>query len=139
MKFTRISFVLCLLLIFNFCLAQTDSSSIITSAADSTISNDTTSLYIASISIYGNNKTKDFIIKRELPFKQGDYVLKSAIQKDLVIARDQLINTSLFLDVSVYIQAEYGQYVFITVYVKERWYIFPLPYFSLVDKNINTW
>ncbi len=139
MKFTRISFVLCLLLIFNFCLAQTDSSSITTSAADSTISNDTTSLYIASISIYGNNKTKDFIIKRELPFKQGDYVLKSAIQKDLVIARDQLINTSLFLDVSVYIQAEYGQYVFITVFVKERWYIFPLPYFSLVDKNINTW
>ncbi len=139
MKFTRIAFIFCLLFVFKFCSAQTDSLTAIQLPVDSIANNDSSSLFIAGISIYGNNKTKDFIIEREIPFKQGDYVLKKDIQKKLEIAKEQIVNTSLFLDVSVYIQNSYGQYVFITVYVKERWYIFPLPYFSLVDKNINTW
>lgn len=139
MKFARISFIIFFICFYEFSSAQTDSSAIIQIPADSVSAEDTSSLFIASISIYGNNKTKNFIIEREIPFKQGDYVPAKDIQKKLETAREQLINTSLFLDVSVYIQNRYGQFVFITVYVKERWYIFPLPYFSLVDKNINTW
>ena len=139
MKFARISFIIFLICFYEFSSAQTDSSTIIQIPADTVKADDTASLFIASISIYGNNKTKDFIIEREIPFKQGDYVLAKDIQKKLETAREQLVNTSLFLDVSVFIQNRYGQFVFITVYVKERWYIFPLPYFSLVDKNINTW
>ena len=139
MKFTRISFIIFLVCFYEFSSAQTDSSNIIQIPADSVKADDTSSLFIASISIYGNNKTKNFIIEREIPFKQGDYVAAKDIQKKLETAKEQLINTSLFLDVSVFIQNRYGQFVFITVYLKERWYIFPLPYFSLVDKNINTW
>src|SRR5690348_1867838 len=138
MKFTRISFIIFLICFYEFSSAQTDSSNIIQIPADSIKADDTSSLFIASISIYGNNKTKNFIIEREIPFKQGDYVAAKDIQKKLETAKEQLINTSLFLDVSVFIQNRYGQFVFITVYLKERWYIFPLPYFSLVDKNINT-
>jgi outer membrane protein assembly factor BamA len=145
MKLSRISFIFCLLVISKFSLAQADSLTAVQPVADSIRvadsikDNDTSTVFIANISIYGNNKTKDFIILREIPFKQGDNVSKKDLPKKLVIAKDQLINTSLFLDVSVYVQATYGDFVFITVYVKERWYIFPLPYFSLVDKNINTW
>lgn len=139
MKFTRITFIIFLICVYKFSSAQIDSSTITQLPADSVKVEDTSSLYIASISIYGNNKTKSFIIEREIPFKQGDYVLEKDIQRKLIIAREQLINTSLFLDVSVYIQKRYGQFVFITAYVKERWYIFPLPYFSLVDRNLNTW
>ena len=62
-----------------------------------------------------------------------------SLSKDLEIAKQQLVNTSLFLDVSVYIENRYDQFVFITVYVKERWYIFPLPYFKYIDPNFNTW
>ncbi len=97
------------------------------------------SLFIASIAIYGNKKTKSYIIERELPFKQGDSLSPQALSKDLVVAHQQLINTSLFLDVSVYIENRYGQFVFITIFVKERWYIFPLPYFKYIDPNFNTW
>ena len=96
-------------------------------------------LFVAGISIYGNKKTKDFIIEREIPFKQGEYITPVQLAKDLVIAKQQLINSSLFLDVSVYIENRYGEFVFITVYVKERWYIFPLPYFRYIDPNFNTW
>ena len=108
--------------------------------ADTTVKDTVpSSLFIASISIYGNKKTKSFIIEREIPFKQGDYITPADLAKDLEIAKEQLINTSLFLDVSVYIENRYGQFVFITVFVKERWYIFPLPYFRYIDPNFNTW
>ena len=139
MKFARTTFIFFLLCVFKFTSAQYDSSVIAPLQSDSLKANDTASLFIASISIYGNNKTKSFIIEREIPFKQGDYVARKDMQQKLKVAKEQLVNTSLFLDVSVNIQNQYGQYVFITVYVKERWYIFPLPYFSLVDKNLNTW
>ena len=86
-----------------------------------------------------NNKTKSFIIEREIPFKTGDTIATEKLIKYLEIAKQQLINTSLFLDVSVYIEKRYNQFVFITVYVKERWYILPLPYFKYIDPNINTW
>src|SRR5690349_25147209 len=74
MKFTRISFIIFLVCFYEFSSAQTDSSNIIQIPVDSIKADDTSSLFIASISIYGNNKTKNFIIEREIPFKQGDYV-----------------------------------------------------------------
>ncbi len=100
---------------------------------------DSSTVFIAGITIYGNKKTRDFIINREIPFKQGDYVLARELDKKLRIAKEQLFNTTLFLSVSVTVANRYGQFVFISIDVKERWYIFPLPYFSLVDRNLNTW
>lgn len=96
-------------------------------------------LFIGGITIYGNKKTKSYIITRELPFKAGDTITPANLAKGLVIAKQQLFNTSLFLDVYVYIEHRYGEFVFITVYVKERWYIFPMPYFRYIDPNFNTW
>jgi hypothetical protein len=57
----------------------------------------------------------------------------------MVVARDQLINTRLFLDADVYVENRYGQFVFITVFVKERWYIWPFPFVRYIDPNFNTW
>jgi len=122
-----------------FATAQSDSLSY-KIIADTTVKDTIPpTLFVASISIYGNNKTKSFIIEREIPFKTGDTVATEKLIKYLEIAKQQLINTSLFLDVSVYIENRYNQFVFITVYVKERWYILPLPYFKYIDPNINTW
>jgi outer membrane protein assembly factor BamA len=131
--------IISVFVIKTFAVAQSDSDhyKII---ADTTVKDTVPStLFIASISIYGNKKTKAYILEREIPFKQGDNISAETLSKDLVLAKQQLINTSLFLDVSVYIENRYGQYVFITVFVKERWYIFPLPYFKYIDPNFNTW
>jgi outer membrane protein assembly factor BamA len=101
--------------------------------------NDTSLVVIADISIHGNKKTKPYIIEREVPFKQGDYISRKDLEKKLVLAQQQVMNTALFTQVFAYIQSQQGNLVFINVDVKERWYLFPLPYFKLVDRNFNQW
>lgn len=96
-------------------------------------------LLVADIAIAGNKKTKEYIIQREIPFKQGDYILKKDLEAKLLLAKQQIINTSLFVYVDVYVVSQAGELVFIKVDVKERWYLFPLPYFKLVDRNFNQW
>lgn len=49
------------------------------------------------------------------------------------------MNTSLFVDAQVYVASKQNDMVFINIDVKERWYLFPLPYFKLVDRNFNQW
>jgi len=100
---------------------------------------DSSLVVVADITINGNKKTKPFIIEREIPFKQGDYILRNELEKKLVLARQQVMNTSLFTRVDIYVQSQQGSLVFVNVDVKERWYLFPLPYFKLVDRNFNQW
>ncbi len=94
---------------------------------------------IQDILITGNKKTKTKIILRELGFEKGTSVLSESVDELLVMAKQQLINTSLFLLVSVTKQQITDTSVSITVLVKERWYIFPSPVFSLADRNFNLW
>lgn len=100
---------------------------------------DTSLIVIADISLHGNKKTQPFIIERELPFKQGDYLSAEELEKKLVLANERVMNTALFTQVHVYIESRHDDLVFINVDVKERWYLFPLPYFKLVDRNFNQW
>src|SRR5690348_3132048 len=101
--------------------------------------NDTSLITVADISIHGNKRTKPYIIEREVPFHQGDYMSRSELQKKLVLAQQQVMNTALFTQVFVYIESQQGNLVFINVDVKERWYFFPMTYFKLVDRNFNQW
>ena len=94
---------------------------------------------IANTRVTGYKKTKLYIIQREIPFKDGETILKSELQNKLVLCRQQLMNTSLFVDVEVTIALQQNNLVFIDVKVKERWYLFPLPYFKLIDRNLNQW
>jgi outer membrane protein assembly factor BamA len=107
--------------------------------ADTTVAPDSAVVFIADVSVHGNKKTKPYIIEREMPFKQGEYIRKDDLKRKLLLARNQIMNTSLFTDVFVYVESEQAGLVFINVDVKERWYIFPLPYFKIVDRNFNQW
>src|SRR6266700_2107991 len=60
-----------------------------------------TSFVVDNIYIEGNRKTKPYIIERELPFKSGDSIYLPDLVKGFDIARQQLINTSLFNDVII--------------------------------------
>ena len=100
---------------------------------------DTSLVLIGDISVHGNKKTQPYIIEREIPFKQGDYILRKDLEKNLLLAEERVRNTALFTQVFVYIANAQGNIVFINVDVQERWYIFPLPYFKLVDRNFNQW
>ncbi len=98
-----------------------------------------TLLTIREIHLSGNKRTKDFIILRELPFKKGDELTQSSLDRLLVLARQQVMNTLLFVDVNVYMASTKANETEINVDLKERWYFFPMPYFRLIDRNFNQW
>lgn len=96
-------------------------------------------LTIRTIHISGNRKTKESIILRELPFRSGESYLLQDLVKKFEDGRRQLMNTSLFIDVVVALEKSEGYFVDVLVEVRERWYIFPVPYFKPVDRNLNQW
>jgi outer membrane protein assembly factor BamA len=101
---------------------------------------DTSSLYtIGDILISGNKKTKRNIIERELTFSKGESFSPDELVRRMEKGQQQLMNTTLFNHVTVAAKDFHGSTVDILVEVKERWYLFPVPYFKPVDRNLNQW
>lgn len=98
-----------------------------------------TNFVIGEINVTGNKRTKTYVVQRELPFKSGDTVSLSELVTKFEFARQQLINTRLFNDAIVALKSIRGHLVDISIEVKERWYIFPLPYLRPVDRNLSEW
>lgn len=100
---------------------------------------DSTEFVIRSVAVTGHKKTKEYIILREVPFKQGSKMFPSQMEELIDQARLNVSNTQLFLEVIPSIAAWDEKNIDILFEVKERWYIFPVPYFKLVDRNVNQW
>ncbi|MCL6523718.1 MAG: hypothetical protein K6T34_03560 [Thermoflavifilum sp.] len=96
-------------------------------------------LIIRHVEIEGNKKTNDAIILRELNLHPGDTLNSHDAPRLLEEARQRVINTSLFLSVNVFLKNLSGNQVDVVVLVAERWYVFPVPIFSLADRNFNVW
>lgn len=101
--------------------------------------NNPNSFVVGEIIIQGNKRTKPYIIKRELPFKTGDSIYLPELVKGFEIGRTQLMNTTLFNDVVIAVSSFRGYIVDISITVKERWYIFPIPHVKPVDRNLSEW
>lgn len=87
---------------------------------------------VDSIKIVGNDKTEDFIILRELTFAVGD----SVSANDLEFNKQRLFSLKLFYFVEFYTISENGFNV-LEIYLKETWYIFPLPILRIQDNDIS--
>jgi outer membrane protein assembly factor BamA len=98
-----------------------------------------TPFIVRNIIIVGNKKTRPEIILREIPFRPGEPYLLQVLVKKFEDARRQLMNTALFHEVVVALKSFDGYNIDVLVQVRERWYIFPVPYFKPVDRNINQW
>jgi len=94
---------------------------------------------IGEVIVSGNKKTKTNIILREMFLKKGDTIAIDEVGKKVEQSREFIFNTTLFVDVAVHIAKQDSNKVAVIVLLKERWYIFPLPYFKLVDRNFNDW
>ncbi len=103
------------------------------------LSRSSTPFTIGEIVIEGNRRTKPFIILRELPFKSGDSIQLAEVVKHFEIARQQLMNTTLFNEVVVALKSFRGYYLDVVITVKERWYVFPIPYLKPIDRNLTEW
>jgi outer membrane protein assembly factor BamA len=99
--------------------------------------NASTPFIIGRIIVEGNKRTKPYIIERELPFRVGDSVYLPDLVKGFEVGRQQLMNTALFNEVIISVKAFRGYQVDIGIEVKERWYIFPIPYVKAVDRNFQ--
>jgi outer membrane protein assembly factor BamA len=96
-------------------------------------------LFIKNIIVKGNKKTKEYIIRQEIQFKKGDSIKISLLNQELEQARSQVYNTTLFSEVSINLAVLSAYDVIVIVDVKERWYLYPVPQFKLVDRNFNEW
>lgn len=96
-------------------------------------------LVVNHILVSGNKRTKTAIILRDLDLHPGDTLSLKHVRATLEERRQQLLNTSLFLSVNVFLKNQEGREADVAVEVIERWYIFPFPIFSLADRNFNVW
>jgi hypothetical protein len=87
----------------------------------------TSFLTIRNVNITGNKITKKYIIEREIPLKKGSTYSISDILSNLQLSRQNLMNTALFVDVTVDFTNWVNDSLDVIADVKERWYYFPIP------------
>jgi len=98
-------------------------------------------VYIDSISVVGNQKTKAEIILREMSLREGDTVAVSKLSSAIEQSEQMILNTGLFNRASISFKAWEGATgrVHLLVTVEETWFVYPIPIFELADRNFNVW
>lgn len=108
---------------------------------DSLFDSNNRPVIINEILLIGNKTTKPHIITRELVFHKGDTIPRNVLAEAMRRSRENLLNASLFNFVDIYDQVDSHDSAKTNVIVRlaERWYIWPLPIFEIVDRNFNEW
>jgi outer membrane protein assembly factor BamA len=120
-------------------LAQTDKK-ILYSTEDPQTPSDTTQLFfVKKISIKGNRYTRSATILRELSFQEGSGYTLPLLARKFAQAKKQIMNTALFHEVVVYLASLDGYNAQVNIEVRERWYIFPVPFIKTVDRSFGEW
>jgi len=94
---------------------------------------------IHNIIIEGNKQTRPSIIIRELKFANNDTISLNRLKDLLIASKENVFNTKLFNIVTLDTAFIGNSLVDITISVIERWYIWPIPYFEISDRNFNVW
>lgn len=95
---------------------------------------------IGAVKLSGHEKTKDYIVLRELDFKSGDTLRASELAAMKVKGIRQIFDLELFNTVEMQIAPPDSLgLTHITIYLKERWYLFVLPIVEIADRNFNQW
>lgn len=93
---------------------------------------------VESIKVEGNTQTKTNFILRELPFDNGDTIAFSNWEKIKKQSINNLINTSLFHEAIITLNGKEAHKEII-IKVVERWYLWPIPQFTIEERNFNVW
>ena len=152
-KFTCIIFIWCALCNPGTLAAQIGighaDRQILYSTKDSDAPTDTTRLYtptdtsrlflIKEITVEGNKYTRTSTILREVSFYVGKGYSLPLLVKKFAQAKKQLLNTALFHEVIVSLKSLEGYNAHVNIEVRERWYIFPVPFVKTVDRSFGEW
>lgn len=89
---------------------------------------------IDSIKIIGNDITEDFIILRELSFKEKDAV----DNRTLKFNKERIFSLGLFTSVELNIE-KFPKYNQLNIVVDEGWYIYPIPFIARSNQKKNAY
>lgn len=87
----------------------------------------------------GNKRTKERYITRELSFEAGQSYPRKDLDSMFVWNRNRIYNTYLFNTITFDLINDSAGEADLKVTVDERWYVYPVPIFKLVDRNFNDW
>ena len=90
------------------------------------------SFVIDKIEISGNERTKDFVILRELTFAVGDTVNNEI----LFFNRERIFSLAIFTKVEIEVNRENGKNI-VSILIEESWYIFPVPFLNIREKTLE--
>ncbi|UYZ61849.1 POTRA domain-containing protein [Hymenobacter weizhouensis] len=95
-------------------------------------------LRVGAIVLVGNAVTKESVLRAELDLHEGDTLAAAAVARRLEVNRRRLFNLQLFHQVLLQATCRAGELT-ILFSVQERWYTFPIPIFTLADRNYRSW
>lgn len=101
----------------------------------------TDSVLVADVVLRGHKKTCPRVIFREMSFERGDRLATAEFENRVRESYNTLMNTGLFASLAISYSdtlLEPGRQV-VLVDIRETWYIYPVPEFSLADRNFNVW
>ncbi|MBS1764590.1 MAG: hypothetical protein JSS90_06455 [Bacteroidetes bacterium] len=128
--FKRTAFLITIFFLQSLCLLA---------VTDSTLLNSDQQVYVRQIIFTGNKVTRPHIMQRELLVQAGDVMTMQELDKRIERSRENLLNTSLFNFVEIKQQFTGSTDVYLIIEVVERWYVFPVPIFEIVDRNFYDW
>ena len=97
-------------------------------------------ILVSKITITGNTKTKEHVIRREILI-QEDSAYTSTRLKDLIAqSENRVLNLNLFNTVNITRDTISDRdFVTLEIVVVEKWYIWPIPFVEFSDRNFNVW
>ncbi|THH39823.1 BamA/TamA family outer membrane protein [Neolewinella litorea] len=99
------------------------------------------SVRIDEVLLIGHKKTRPRVVFREMTFGSGDVLAVEDLDFAMGRSYNNLMNTGLFasLEIAYDTAAVASGHTTVTVTMRETWYIYPVPVFSLADRNFNVW
>ena len=144
-KFASIIFIWCALCNTGTVAAQmgiglTERQILYSTKDSSNTPTDTSRLFIIKeITVEGNKYTRTSTILREVSFYKGNGYSLPLLVKKFAQAKKQLLSTALFHEVIVSLKSLEGYNAYVNIEVRERWYIFPVPFVKTVDRSFGEW
>lgn len=97
-------------------------------------------VYIDSITMEGNRKTRPALILRELEFAPGDSLSTANLAATLERNGLRLMNLGIFNTARINVRRwDANNRVVLHITLIETWYLYPVPLFELADRNFNVW
>ncbi len=101
-----------------------------TASAQVSLDSTLTGRQVIAIEVHGNEKTKSFVVLREMKQKTGNPFNPALVREDW----KRILNLFLFTRVIIFSE-EHPDGVVLRIIVSERWYIFPFPILYINDRD----